>query len=235
MGRRLPPSIIVLSPGCLSRGAVGSPEAEALGSFPRLAREVLSAGARGLLLREPALEDGAFLDLALELRALMDRECPEAWLGLHDRVHLAAAAGADAVHLAGHSLDAEAARGVVGEELAIGVSTHAGDGEPRWKGADFALHAPVFEPNSKHVQAPVLGPEGLRDFCAVCSLPVWALGGVEPGVIASLAGTGAVGAAAIGAVWDEGAAPTEPGLRARVEGLVAAGEAVFGAVPGARS
>lgn len=238
MGRRLPPSLLVLSPGRLSRGPAGSAESEALARFPALAREALAGGARGLLLREPALEDGAFLALATELRALLDLESPGAWLGVHDRVHLAAAVEADGVQLAGHSLGAAAAREVVGDEVAIGVSTHAGDGAARWAGADFALHAPVFPPNSKHAGGEALGPEGLRAFCQSCPLPVWALGGVGPEVMAGLVGTGAAGAAAIGAVWgsDEvrGGRPTGCGVRGRVEALVAAGQPVFPAAAEAR-
>lgn len=227
MGRRLPPSLLVLSPGRLARGGAGGAAGEALGRFPALVREALEGGAGGLLLREPALEDGAYLTLALELRALMDREAPGCWLGVHDRVHLAAASGADAVHLAGHSLSPGAAREVVGDRLAIGVSTHDGDGDARWAGADFALHAPVFPPTSKHGGAPTLGPEGLESFCAACPLPVWALGGIGPEVMPALRGTGAVGAAAIGAVWGQGSAASTRGLRGRVKDLVAAGHAAF--------
>jgi thiamine-phosphate diphosphorylase len=234
MGRRLPPSILVLSPGRLSRGPAGSAEADALRRFPAVVRELVAGGARGLLLREPNLEDGAFLQLAIELRGLIEREAPGTWLGLHDRAHLVSAAGADGVHLAGHSLGARSVRPLVGEGTAIGVSTHDGDGPERWDGADFALHAPVFSPNSKHSAGPTLGPEGLRAFCASCPLPVWALGGVAPEVMASLRGTGAAGAAAIGAIWGDGDCGTNGGLRGRVESLVAAGRATFPSGAGAR-
>lgn len=227
MGRRLPPSILVLSPGRLSRGPAGSAEVDALRRFPALVRELVAGGARGLLLREPDLEDGAFLRLAIELRGLLEREAPGSWLGLHDRAHLASAAGADGVHLAGHSLGAASVRLLVGEGTAIGVSTHAGDGPDRWEGADFVLHAPVFSPNSKPSAGPTLGPEGLRAFCASCPVPVWALGGVAPEVIPSLRATGAAGAAAIGAIWGSGDCGASGSLRARSESLVAAGRATF--------
>ncbi|MGB0331079.1 MAG: thiamine phosphate synthase [Planctomycetota bacterium] len=217
----------MLSPGRLSRGPAGSAEVDALRRFPALVRELVAGGARGLLLREPDLEDGAFLRLAIELRGLLEREAPGSWLGLHDRAHLASAAGADGVHLAGHSLGAASVRLLVGEGTAIGVSTHAGDGPDRWEGADFVLHAPVFSPNSKPSAGPTLGPEGLRAFCASCPVPVWALGGVAPEVIPSLRATGAAGAAAIGAIWGSGDCGASGSLRARSESLVAAGRATF--------
>ncbi len=231
MGRRLPPSFLVLSPGRLSRGPAGSSEAAALARFPALAREALAGGAGGLLLREPALEDGAYLALARELRMLLDLESPGAWLGVHDRVHLAAAVQADGVQLAGHSLGAAATRELVGDGVAIGVSTHDGDGAARWAGADFVLHAPVFPPKSKHAGGVALGPGGLQAFCQACPLPVWALGGIGPEALAELVGTGAAGAAAIGAVWGpdgvSGGASPDCGVRGRVEALVAAGQPVF--------
>jgi len=238
----LPPPLLVLSPGTLHRGRPGDAASAALAGFPALAREALAAGARGILLREPSLEDGAFLELALELRALLDSSSAGGWLGVHDRLHLAAAARADGVQLAGVSLTPLEARRVVGEEVTIGVSTHEGDTEERWAGADLALHAPVFPPRSKSVEAQPLGPEGLRAFCATCPLPVWALGGVDAERVRELSGTGAAGAAAIGAVWGvqpgtRGAAggTASPGVDERVRALVASAAAAFGSdegVPG---
>lgn len=242
MHRRLPPSMLVLSPGTLTRGAPGSAAGDELASFPVRLREVVRAGGSGLVLREPFLEDGPFLELALEARALLDREAPGAWLGIHDRVHLAGATAADGVHLAGGSLSAAEARRVLGDKVTLGVSTHQGDGPDRWEGADYAMHAPVFAPHSKDVEVGILGPEGLREFCAACPLPVWALGGVNPASLPRLRGTGAAGAAAIGAVWGQlagvsAAGPdavraeeeraASPGLPQRVDDLVAAAAATF--------
>ena len=54
------------------------------------------------MLREPRLPDREFLELARELAA----RCRErgAWFCVHDRVHAALAAGADAVQLGFRSL-----------------------------------------------------------------------------------------------------------------------------------
>lgn len=233
--RRLPPTMLLVSPGNLSREDASRGGAGALESLPQRAREAFRAGAQGLLLREPQLEDGAFLALARELRGLMDREVPGGWLGLHDRAHLAAAAGADGLHLAGSSLGVAEARTVVGASLAIGVSTHDGDGPARWEGADYAMHAPVFPPNSKHGEAAPLGAQGLARFCGACSLPVWALGGITAERLPELSRSGAAGAAGIGAVWSGDLDPGAEGpgrLGRRVGALVEAAAAALGLPPG---
>ena len=227
MQRRLPPSMLVISPGSLTMGARGSGAEQDLALFPGRAREVLRAGASGLLLREPDLEDGPLLELALELRALIDREAPGAWLGLHDRAHLVQAAGADGAHLAGGSLPVAEARRVLGDRVTLGVSTHQGDPEERWSGADYALHAPIFSPHSKDLEGEALGPSGLRAFCADCRIPVWALGGVDAQRLPELDGAGAAGAAAIGAVWGLGHAAADGGLGSRVRTLTDAAARVF--------
>ncbi len=232
MGRRLPPSLLVVSPGVLTMGAPGSAAAQELASFPARAREALVGGASGVLIREPHLEDGPFLWLARELRALFDRDAAGAWLGVHDRVHLGAAAGADGVHLAGASLSVADARSVLGEGVALGVSTHHGDTEERWAGADYAMHAPIFAPHSKELESEPLGPAGLRAFCAQCPLPVWALGGVDPARLPGLEGMGAAGAAAIGAVWGAAGEEGERSVEARVRTLTGVAARVFCPSPG---
>lgn len=231
--RRLPPPLLAVSPGTLARGPVGGARAARLAAFPRAIGALVAAGVRGLLLREPHLEDGAFLALARSARAVLEADGDGLWLGIHDRVHLAAAAGADGVQLAGSSLAAAEARAVVGPSLSIGVSTHDGDGPERWEDADFVLHAPVFQPLSKAGTAPPVGPDGLEAFCSSCDLPVWALGGVDLEGLQRLGGTGASGAACIGAIWGRPGAEGEPARpAASVPGLVAAARETFGGPEG---
>ncbi|QDV07385.1 Thiamine-phosphate synthase [Planctomycetes bacterium Poly30] len=210
--RRVPPCLVVLSPGTLQRARGGSSEA-AIAALERAAAAAISGGVRALIVREPSLEDGAFLELALRLRARLDDVRGEGlsergWLGVHDRLHLAGTAGADAVHLGGTSLAVGPARSVVGSSLAIGASSHLGDTGDTFAGADYLLHAPVFEPTSKSGHGRVtLGWSGAADFAASTDVPVLALGGVtaehlteaEPGSLAALHGV-----ALIGGLWGTG-------------------------------
>jgi len=152
----------------------------------------------GVLLREPGLGDRATLALARELAALL--EPVGGWLGVHDRAHLAAAVGAAAVHLGFRSLPVAAAREVVGEKVALGISTHAGDGPALWEGADYRFFGPVFETPSKHGLLVPTGIEGLEEACSDSELPVWALGGLAPEHARAVRAAGAAGCASLGGI-----------------------------------
>ncbi len=198
--RALPPALVALSPGRAATRA----ESTQLG--PKLFR-LLEGGLQGLVLREPSLDDGPLLDLAQELR----ERFPAAWLCLHDRVHLGAAAGAEAVHLGWRSLTPGEARGLLPAHVAVGFSSHAGDAPERLAGADYAflspLH-PVDKPHAAVAQGSVaqgsvaqksgaLGHAGLAREVAARQLPCWALGGVQPTDAAGAAAAGARGLAVL--------------------------------------
>ena len=70
---------------------------------------------------------------------------------INDRSDIAAAAGADGVHLTSLSLPTAVVRKSFGEEFLIGVSTHSLDEAKlaRRGGADFVVFGPVFETASK--------------------------------------------------------------------------------------
>jgi thiamine-phosphate pyrophosphorylase len=192
---RLPPALLALTPG---EGARGLPE--------RIARAA-SGGLRGVLLREGALEDGEYLALAQRVaRALAP--WPEAWLCLHDRPHLAQAAGAAAVHLSGRSLPPEHVRGWLDARVALGFSSHAGDDPGRFRGADYLLHAPFAAVPDK---GPPLGPAGIEQAVRDWGLPLWALGGIRPDEVAGALAAGARGVAVQRGLWTS----TDPALAAR--------------------
>lgn len=178
---RLPPALIALSPG-----------AGAAGLAARVARAA-GAGLRGVILREPALEDRALLALAQEVaRALAP--WPGAWLALHDRPHLAERVGACGVHLGGRSLAPVEVRPWLPASIAIGLSSHADDGPERWRDADYLLHAPYAAVPGKG--AP-LGSAGLRAACSNAPCPVWALGGLTPEDVGAVYASGARGVATL--------------------------------------
>jgi len=69
----------------------------------------------------------------------------------------------------------------------------------RAAGVDAVLLAPVF-PTRSHPGAPALGPLRFARLARASRLPVYALGGIDAGNARRLAGCGAVGVAAIGAL-----------------------------------
>jgi len=191
--RRPPAGLFALSPGDLtvSKGA----------AFLRSARAcVQEGGLRAVLLREPQLPDGPSLAILKDLCELRT-EHAGLWIGIHDRAHLAFAAGADGVHLGFRSLRACDARIVVGDGCAVGCSTHAGDRHSTWHDADYLFHGPVHDTPSKRGLALPIGYDGLAEFCFEAERPVWGLGGLDPQHARDIRRTGAAGPAVLRGVF----------------------------------
>ena len=189
MTRALPPQLLALSPGTLPEGS-----GELLLGRVRAAR---AQGLSGVLLREPAWRDAALLELATALRKLLPRD--EAWFGVHDRVHVALAAGADAVHLGFRSLAPERARAIAGDALCIGLSSHAQDSGQSWSAADYLFHGPVHWTPSKAGLVDPVGFDGLeRGVLRARGRPLWALGGLAPEHTRRCLEVGARGVAVLG-------------------------------------
>ncbi len=182
---RRPPRLVALSAG--ERDASDAPRL--LAAVAAAAR----AGLEGVLLREPRWEDGALLAAARALRALF----PDVWLAVHDRPHVALAAGADAVHLGFRSLPPALVRERLGGPGACGIgrSTHAGDEPASWRGADYLFLGPVRDTPSKRGWREPIGLEGLRQGIASAGLPVLAIGGLGPADARGVLDAGAHGLA----------------------------------------
>ncbi|WP_339166051.1 thiamine phosphate synthase [Paenibacillus sp. FSL R5-0341] len=88
------------------------------------------------------------------------------------------------------------------QRLRLGVSVHSIDEAKiaEERGADYLFFGHVYATNSK----PDLEPRGLNALAEVCrgvSIPVIAIGGIEPGNIHAIRSAGAQGAAVISNVW----------------------------------
>lgn len=130
------------------------------------------------------------------------RVCRHIPLIVNDRIDVALAVGADAVHLGQTDVALADARKITGA-MAIGVSTHnveqvraavAG-------GADYLGFGPVFATTTKENPDPVQGLAGLA--AAVATAPgvtIVAIGGIGLADAASVYATGAPALCAIGAV-----------------------------------
>lgn len=198
----VPPPVLALSPGNLT--PVGT------AAFAAAAEAAYDGGLRALLLREPALEDGALLRLARQLRAVFRRG--EAFLAVHDRVHVALLAEADGVHLGWRSLVVadthEVSRRAAPEQrIAVSVSTHAGDTRDLYGDADWVLHGPIGDVPDKPVALLPIGFAGLARFAAEHTVPTFALGGLGPGDAEACRAAGARGIAVRRALWQGPAGP----------------------------
>lgn len=119
---------------------------------------------------------------------------------VNDRADIAAAAGADGVHLATNSLSASVVRQTFGENFLIGVSTHSlpEAQTARADAADFIVYGPVFNTPAKEKYGESQGLKQLEAITAAMGeFPVLALGGITLEVVRDCIHAGARGVAAI--------------------------------------
>lgn len=146
--------------------------------------------------------DGRALSAIVSQALALTRGTPTR-LVVNERLDVALACGADGVHLRGQSFDAARVRALAGPGFLIGRSVRTVD-EARTAGpVDYLIAGTVWPTPSKPEGHPLLGPGGLRQIVEAVAVPVLAIGGIDASRVASLAGTGAAGVAAIGA-WMSG-------------------------------
>lgn len=152
-----------------------------------LARTLVGPGGAKIL--QVRIKPGTVDDIVRVAR-MARKVCDEAGAALviNDRIDVALAVGADAVHLGQTDLPLPAARELIGSRLAIGVSTHNLD-QVRLAcaaGADYIGYGPVFATRTKENPDPVQGLSALRAAVrAAGSTPVVAIGGSRRTVRAS--------------------------------------------------
>lgn len=139
----------------------------------------LEGGIRAVQLREKNLGGQALLELARQVKGLCDRYSAE--LYINDRVDVALAAGASGVHLAANSMPVEVARGLLGLNRKIGISTHSLEEalSAAKKGADFILFGPIYPTTSKLAFGDPQGPDALKAITDSISIPIFAIGGIK--------------------------------------------------------
>lgn len=128
-----------------------------------------------------------------------------ALLIINDHADIAAAVGADGVHLGQDDLPIEDARTVLGPDHIIGISTHSTEQAlaAQSGGADYIGFGPVFPTATKHA-GPAMGLSALRIVSRMVSVPVLAIGGISRTTAAATVTAGASGVAVIGAVLAAG-------------------------------
>ena len=164
----------------------------------------LDGGATALMVRERGLSTRELADFSEQVRERTRRR--GAWLIVNDRVDIALAVEADAVHLGWQSLDIERVRALAGERLRIGYSTHSIEEALacQERGADYVTFSPVFFTPSKAGLVEVQGLDGVRRLCGAGGLriPCVGLGGITPDTAAQVRAQGAAGVAVIRAALD---------------------------------
>ncbi|HHH39019.1 MAG TPA: Nudix family hydrolase [Sedimenticola sp.] len=183
--------------------------------------QALADGIRLVQLRAPGLSEEAFRQLATRALERCRRHAARCLLNA-DPV-LAERLGADGVHLSSRRL-LTLERRPLARGLWVGASCHDLPQLRRAEslGLDFAFLSPVL-PTASHPEAPPLGWEGFRALVDRVALPVYALGGMTPGMAERAREEGGQGIAAIRGLWDPGAR-TQVGLQPDTRSYDGAGQ-----------
>lgn len=154
-------------------------ETHCRGDWRASADDLISGGAAIIQLREKNLPDR---ELLARGRWLVER-CRDAGVIsiINDRPDLAAACGADGVHLGQDDLPISAVRRWLPAGKIVGISTHTlAQAEAAIRQApDYVAVGPMFASETKP-QEHIAGPETLCEVRAVTALPLVAIGGVTP-------------------------------------------------------
>jgi thiamine-phosphate pyrophosphorylase len=117
---------------------------------------------------------------------------------VNDRADVALACGADGVHLRHDSMAADRLRSIVPRGFLIGRSVRDAAEAERAGPVDYLIAGTVFPTESKAGGAGTIGLAGLESIVRSCAVPVLAIGGMTPDLLAAVEATGAAGVAGIG-------------------------------------
>ena len=163
--------------------------------------QALCGGAPLVQLRVKGVEDRWWWQLAEEAA----RRCHRvgATCVVNDRADIAAAAGADGVHLGDHDLPVAEVRSVFGPAAVVGATCRSAEAARRAEdeGATYLGVGPAYTTFTKAGLPGPIGPEGVAEVVAAVGLPVIAIGGVTIARVGALLEAGAYGVAVCAAVF----------------------------------
>jgi thiamine-phosphate pyrophosphorylase len=122
---------------------------------------------------------------------------------LNDRPDLAAACGADGVHVGQDDMPVAHAREIVGPDVIVGLSTHSMQQAQAGSksGADYIAVGPVHATPTKEGR-PAIGVEPVRYAAAHVTVPWFAIGGIDTTTVAAVVRAGARRVVVVRAIAD---------------------------------
>lgn len=162
--------------------------------------DALKGGVTMVQLREKELDEEAFLEEAVELKALCHRYGVP--LLINDNVDIAIKCGADGVHVGQDDMEAGAVRGLLGTGMIVGVTAKTIEQAQRAQaaGADYIGSGAVFGTSTK-LNAKPMTKETLDTICRSVTIPVVAIGGINLGNIEKLQGAAISGVAVVSGIF----------------------------------
>lgn len=160
----------------------------------------LQGGATMVQLREKQMDDDAFLEEAVRMKALCARYGVP--LIVNDRVEIALKSGADGVHVGQDDMAAGNVRAMIGPDMILGVTakTVAQARAAQAAGSDYLGSGAVFGSATKKNALPMT-MERLGEICRSVDIPVAAIGGINRDNLGQLSGTGIRGAAVVSGIF----------------------------------
>ena len=160
----------------------------------------LKGGATCVQLREKELNFDAFLDEAIQLKALCSRYGVP--LIINDNVEIALRCGADGVHVGQEDMEAGGGRAKVGPDMIVGVTAKTVEQAlaAQQAGADYLGSGAVVSSVAKPNALP-MSKEMLRSICGAVTIPVVAIGGINLRNIGELKHTNIHGVAVVSGIF----------------------------------
>ena len=169
-------------------------------SLEQCVSDAIDGGATFIQLREKDAPHDEVLGLARSLKNLCARRGVP--FVIDDDASLACEVGADGVHVGQSDMACAHARELLGPEAIVGVSASTVQQalEAQAAGADY-LGVGAVIPTDTKPDADFVSFEELKAICAVVSIPVVAIGGLNAGTLDCLRGSGVDGAAVVSAIF----------------------------------
>jgi thiazole tautomerase (transcriptional regulator TenI) len=179
---------------------ISSSEIVPVADFPAIARLAVDGGVDAVHLRESALSDEEFRQLAARTTSMLVGT--DVRLMLNDRPHLLSDLNVSGVHLPERRIeDLASVRKNLDSGALIGVSVHSVDSAiaAERAGADYVIAGHVFETGSK-AGLPGRGCEFVKLISESVSIQVIAIGGITPANTAEVIEAGASGIAVLSGI-----------------------------------
>jgi thiamine-phosphate pyrophosphorylase len=169
--------------------------------LPDLLRAAAAGGVDIVQLRDKQLSDDELVSVAHASRALC--EVLGLLLVVNDRPFVASEAGADGVHVGQDDAPVAQVRELVGEDMLIGLSTHAPSEIDATDASlvDYIGVGPVHETPTKPGR-PAVGTELVRYAAARSPVPFFAIGGLNAANLTEVIEAGARGVCVLRAITD---------------------------------
>jgi len=177
----------------------------------QVVKEAVAGGVTLVQLREKNTSTREFLEIAVEIRKILQGTSVP--LIINDRIDIALALNAEGVHLGNIDMPYKKAREILGPDKIIGLSAESvKDAMVASRlGADYLGVSPIFTTPTKPELETGLGLEGLREIRRVSELPLVAIGGMNVSNCRAAVESGADGIAVVSAICSV----PDPGLAAR--------------------